>query len=439
MGRKGTLYSILLILTIISAGCSGSAIESLSGDGRTRITVRFITEDGGCSTRGDIPPSVQDISLLVFDRFGKAEENISATGNRHVLELVSGETYSFYACADFGYQVYAEDISEMADLTYSYTGFLDGGPGRMPRCAVLNDVLIEEGMDISMELENLLVKVTLVMDKSQLDEDVRMDVTGLDICNCPIYTYVFRSQEKSDGDSRHIECRNLRWPEKADSLELYVPEEQTDSCCHLEINLDYLSYKHFTGDRPLIYRLHIGEEQRCTGVRRNFHHRITVSPVGDGLSLDGWRVDKSGLHEFGPSGFASFPESYIRGDIGDTLHLWCEFYPPHAQFDVGVEELEYDKDQGIYDYIIDEDGHGVRLILTGPGSGLVYMRVGEPVNEAALWVIEVNLPDEEYLTDTSPYGTPCMTSTGPEFRQTQDAHLRHQPQARDLSPSQLHG
>jgi hypothetical protein len=52
-----------------------------------------------------------------------------------------------------------------------------------------------------------------------------------------------------------------------------------------------------------------------------------------------------------------------------------------------------DKQNGIYDFEVDKDGHGVTLTLTGPGRGLVYMEVGEPVNEAAMWIIEVNLPD----------------------------------------------
>ena len=53
-----------------------------------------------------------------------------------------------------------------------------------------------------------------------------------------------------------------------------------------------------------------------------------------------------------------------------------------------------DREDGIYDYIIDADGHGVTLILKGPGSGLVYMEAGEPVNESELFLIEVNLPTD---------------------------------------------
>ena len=54
--------------------------------------------------------------------------------------------------------------------------------------------------------------------------------------------------------------------------------------------------------------------------------------------------------------------------------------------------MEFDKETGIYDYEIDEDGHGAVLTLTGPGRGLITMLAGEPINDGVLFIIEVNLP-----------------------------------------------
>ena len=128
-------------------------------------------------------------------------------------------------------------------------------------------------------------------------------------------------------------------------------------------------------------------------MERNCHYRITVCPEDSGLNEDSWRIDKNDLIYSGPVSFSSWPESYIQGDVGDKVHIGCSFTPSFAPFEIGMEELMEDKANGIYDFKIDDDGHGVTLTLTGPGRGLVYMEVGEPVNEAAMWVIEVNLPD----------------------------------------------
>ena len=59
---------------------------------------------------------------------------------------------------------------------------------------------------------------------------------------------------------------------------------------------------------------------------------------------------------------------------------------------IDKEVMDEDKAEGIYVYVLDEDGHGVTLTLTGPGSGIVYMEAGDPINDAALFIIEVNLP-----------------------------------------------
>ena len=87
-----------------------------------------------------------------------------------------------------------------------------------------------------------------------------------------------------------------------------------------------------------------------------------------------------------------YPSDYIVGNIGDKIHIGCILTPSDTPFDVGIDDLEFDKKRGIYEYEIDEDGHGVTLTLTGPGTGLIYMEAGPPINDSALFLIEVNLP-----------------------------------------------
>jgi hypothetical protein len=145
----------------------------------------------------------------------------------------------------------------------------------------------------------------------------------------------------------------------------------------------------------LKYRFYLGESRNYLSVERNCHYRITVCPEGDGLKDDGWRVDKDAIISTSPTTFSYYPDSYIRGNIGDTIHIGCNFTPKDAPFDVGLEYMENDRKEGIYDYTIDEDGHGATLTLTGPGSGLIYMSAGPPINESALWFIEVNLPADK--------------------------------------------
>ncbi len=156
---------------------------------------------------------------------------------------------------------------------------------------------------------------------------------------------------------------------------------------YVEIRAQYDSPKLYTAaDRSLVYRFRLGD------VVRNSHYTVTIIPEGDGLGdsqTPAWRIDRSGLASKydGSPWFRYYPANYIEGHIGDVIRVWCEFNPPDAPFDIGIEELERDRREGIYDYVIDKDGKGVTLTLKGKGTGILYPSAGPPVNESAAIMI----------------------------------------------------
>ena len=123
----------------------------------------------------------------------------------------------------------------------------------------------------------------------------------------------------------------------------------------------------------------------------------TVTAMGEGeCDIICTANDKSGVQaickvqvKFASPSFNIYPGNYVSGKVGDSIHIWCEFYPPYAPFDIGYEELNFDKERGIYDYTIDKDGHGVTLKLKKAGTGLLYMTVGDPINDSGLVIVEV--------------------------------------------------
>ena len=169
---------------------------------------------------------------------------------------------------------------------------------------------------------------------------------------------------------------------------------RSEICSYIELELEYRSAQHYSSTKNLIYRFYLGDSLNNLDVERNHHYHITVCPEDDGLSGNGWRVDKSGLANNDSAALTAHPDSYLRGNIGDKIHIWCELNPSWATFDVGQEYMEDDKAEGIYDFTIDDDGHGATLTLTGPGTGLIYMKAGDPINDAALFIIEVNKSDQ---------------------------------------------
>jgi hypothetical protein len=421
MERKGRLRNNILKLASYAAlicGCSKAPEQAM-------VRINFHEADVPVRSMSPDEDKITDISLIIFDESGHAEDCIWLTGGSitYSIDLVVDKKYTFCACANFGYQIYASHIEELQDIRY-HLAYPDEYREGIPMAAV-KEVLITEECIVDIDLQRLMAKISLRMDRSRLDRDVEMNVRSARIGNCPRYVKPFTASKIEDNDDtfptgyllKDIQTAELNYnigEGLSSEVSLYMLEnmqgsadgnithdsekvfEQKDKrsevCSYIEMEIEYLSPEKASGEKGLIYRFYLGEDRNSFDVERNTHYHITVTPENNGLNDDGWRVDKSGLKDRGPAYLRAYPSDYIRGDIGDQVHIWCEFSPASAPFDVGISYMEDDKAEGIYDYRIDTDGHGATLTLTGPGRGLIYMEAGEPVNEAALFIIEVNQP-----------------------------------------------
>ncbi len=421
-GKRGIRSHILTLAAAAICcltGCSDS--ETIS---RTDVRINFSC--GRILTRAESPDEnmISDISLMIFDANGSAEECIRMEGGiaECSTRLISGKKYILCACANFGYRIYADEIEELDEITL-HLAYPDDYRHGIPMYVRKEIVVGEDGGTIDLELERLMAKISLQMDRRKLSEGVDMNVRSVQIGNCPRKAVISKDNKVSDEDdcfpsgfylgSSEAEALN-RTSESGLSrpVSLYMLEnmqgtididEDSDKtfgpndhrshvCSYIEINMDYTSSDYESGSEGLIYRFYLGGGQDDLNIERNCHYHITVTPEDDGLSDDGWRVDKSDLTYTGPTYIKGHPADYIAGDIGDKIHIWCELLPETAPFDVGESYMKDDRAEGIYDYEIDEDGHGATLTLTGPGRGLIYMEAGDPINDAALFIIEVNLP-----------------------------------------------
>ncbi len=421
MERKGRIFGGLLILATIICGCTYHEKAD-----EVEIRINFTGVEAACRSGDPDEEKISDISLMIFDDNGSAEECfwIEDASAGCWARLVTGRKYIFCACANFGYQVRADEIEELSGLQY-HLAYPDEFSRGIPMYAY-QEVTIDKGCrDIFVNLERLMAKISLRMDRSRLSDGVGMFVRSVRIGNCPKSVAVFKESAVSGEDgcfpagfSRYgLETDGLNRTTGSglseyvslymlenmqgdfggdiaeDSGKVFGPDDyRRMTCSYIEMELDYMSDAFYSGRKGLIYRFYLGEDRNSLNVERNSHYRITVTPEDDGLSEDGWRVDKSGLQTYGPVHFKAYPADYIVGDIGDRIHIWCEFSPENTPFDVGISYMEDDRKEGIYDYVIDGDGHGATLTLTGPGRGLIYMEAGEPINDAALFIIEVNQP-----------------------------------------------
>ena len=423
MDRKGRISGCLLTILTGITGCVESDDLICREDGKVSITIQCPS----FRTKAELPQEdkINDINLIIFED-GRAEtvywDDDLDTDDEIKFEtsFVKGRRYSIFAMANTGRKLEARDIEDIGSLSIE-VGDEGFGSSGLPMSAYLEDVPESEWGEISMELIRMVAKVSVCMDRSRLSEDVEMTVKSVRIGNYPKYalavgpSHVISSHDRyEDG---HImtsaQCNRLNtsgYGSVSEEVSLYMLENMHGSfpyeieddeekvleeddplyglASYMEIEIYYSSKDKVSYDRNLIYRFYLGEGRHDLNIERNCHYHIRITPEDDGLSGGGWRVDKSGI---GPSVpfFRMMPGDFAEGHVGDTLRIWCECYPRTSPFDPGYEELDFDKGRGIYDYKVDDDLHGVTLYLKKPGTGIIYMTAGEPINREGMVIVAV--------------------------------------------------
>jgi len=473
----------------VLAACNG--IKETDIRGNVKLEVHLDKETRSADPQENV---INDINLFVFNEYGELEESrYYKNYEQQNLRLLLHKRYSFYVCANIGWKLEIASIEELLQFRYWFA-YPDDYRTGIPMCGKLEDFELQDFSKISIDMERIMAKVSVRVDRRNLDSDVRIDIRSIKVGGCPKSVLLFEESNAegtsdifASGFSKSEDSVSALNSETAgrvsESVALYILENMQGDllgsgikeqekyfgendprcklCSYIEIKADYYSKSRYG---QLKYRFYLGEGNGNFDVRRNCHYIITVAPEGNGLSEDSWRIEKDGLRESTqaisldrqtlvfsykgetvclmastePSGtnipglvwqssnpsvasvnsegkvtaegegvctifcwadgaedtgaecevrsvfiepYAHFyTESYIECEVGDTIHLGCEYFPPNTECDIGIEDMEYDRERGIYDYIIDEDGHGARLIFRKKGTGLVQYALGPPLD-----------------------------------------------------------
>lgn len=433
MKLPSILLSVSAALSIIIS--CGKDIEIYPH--KTPQTVNIcLLNDSRFSTKSIDPDEehINDINLFLFDEHGNLEEtrfftnddfSTSKQGAEIHSKWISGKKCQAYACVNFGYQIIG--ISTLSDLIkYRYhMAYPDEYSRGIPMSGKSGIVHInEDNHNIIIGLERMMAKISVSIDRRKLNPGVKFIVKSINIGGSPKSANAFSKSnakgstdifstgftksyaqvddlniDESPGISREVDLymlENMQGDLLPDAKHekdkiLSMSDVMAGICSFIEIAAEYNSGTMFSRpDEYLIYRFYLGDSPKNFDVERNCHYNITVTPEGDGLQESSWRIDKTGLSRYGKASITVHPGNYIEGKCGDTIHVTVDIEPDGIWFEFGKEELEYDKNRGIYDYEMDKDGHGVTLTLKNKGSGILYIEAGSPVSDTEMVYIEVN-------------------------------------------------
>lgn len=426
MGRKRRLSGTLLTTAVSLIVCSCENEMTLNDERESVVTICL--SHPSFYTKATIPDEdkVNDINLFIYEDGRKEmafwKEDISPSGmTKFNVTLNKDRRYSLLAIANYGRKMDMMDYDSLKTFCIELARS-DGYSNGIPMSAFIEEYYVDGSTSsLDMELIRMAAKISIRIDRSLLSEDVEMSVRKVRIGNCPKYVSVTGPSKitsiydrfETGFELTEDQCKSLNNIGKgglSSEVSVYMLENMQGKfpfsitedkekvldaddplsrvCSYIEMEIHYSSSELISYDSPLVYRFYLGEGLSDLDIERNCHYHITVTPEDDGLSGGGWRVDKSGI---GPSTpvFEICPSDIVTGKVGDTLRVWCNCYPKTAPFDPGYEELEFDKKRGIYDYSVDDDKHGVTLFLKKPGTGIIYMTAGDPINQNGMVLVVV--------------------------------------------------
>ena len=415
---------VLLVVSLVT-GCS---IGERPGE---RVMGELVMELVSGAPARSTPPDewlVSDINLLIYNEEGLLEErryyparSFSATGGavRLRTSLLTEAAYDIFIAANIGYALPALGREEVEAYRY-HMAYPDEYSRGMPMCARLDGFVSHGEPSVTVPLIRAMARIDLRLDRSKLDSDVSFQVTAVTIGNGPSSICLFgdsRAESASQvfaggytlndrqvqplntdqtvGVSRPVSLyllENLQ----GDLLDTEDEREKTFSegrypqvCSYLEIKGSYHSDAwHTRPGETVSYRFYLGDGPGNFDIYRNTACEVTVCLEGDGLSEEGWRVDKGEL--VSETSFDLHPAAYNECQPGDDYRIWCDVFPEDTPFE--IDPVAWDDDEGVhnlYTYDIDPDGHGITLHTRKGGSALVYFKAGPPVNRDTLALLVI--------------------------------------------------
>ncbi len=342
-GRRIIRTAVILALpgTFCACGTEDVLAEMDGAKDKCVICLDFRCGDG-FATKVQEPAEnrISDISIFLFNDAGQLEEQAFLKGLNAVdghmkwsSEWLEGTECRIYACANFGFGI--KGISSVGDIEkFRYhLAYPDEYSRGIPMSGKTSAIISGKGQTVDIPLERLMSRISIRIDRSKLDKDVKFNVRSVQIKGAPRSVGVF-GDSRASGSADVFGSGFIRNMADADGLNidsgsgisreinLYMLENMQGDllpditgeremvldtsdvlasvCSHIELKAEYISGTYYS--RPeeyLVYRFYLGEKPGNFDIRRNCCYSITVQPAGSGLDGVGWRVDRSGLESYG--------------------------------------------------------------------------------------------------------------------------------------------
>lgn len=297
---------------------------------------------------------INDLNIFVYDQYGYFTQHyyIPVLFGSPVFYTTLDRVY-VYAVANWGSNLNSPIIFTKESLENRYFEF--PGAAELESRKVMTGLspltYLYSGLTIPLSMKRTYSKLTVVFDKSQLDPNVSVNVTKIEVRNNATRVGFFSgskaqsvSQINPAGDfitnpivvSNHENAQYLRLSENMQGNLLPGNNDQklkippvgfTDLCTYAEITANY--------DSPIKsgtirYRIYLGsDETKNFDIKRNTWYKMTVRFKGSTLNETSWRIDTSQINN--KIGHIELDKHNISfNSLNYTASLICSHFPQTA-------------------------------------------------------------------------------------------------------------
>lgn len=336
MDMKSLKWTMIAAVSAVSmGGCSGGydlqEYDAVPGEGLEMVMVTKASASGEENV-------IDNLNVFVFSADGFLERFIYMTSRnlendgdtvRTWIPCIFGSGSRIAICANFGYRLSGiNTLDELAGYRL-HLAYPDEFSRGLPSSGISASLVCEKDRKVIVPLERMTAKIPVRIDRSLLDNDVKIRIVSARAGNAPRSATVFgESAARYAGDvfekgyaisGAGIDCLNrdtgLGTSGTADLyvlenlqgnlLEEDAPEKEkypegidAEVCTYIELKAEYSSPDYHTpAGKYIFYRFYPGASGRSFDIRRNTVYDCTVSLSGDGLDGEPPLLDSSSLEE----------------------------------------------------------------------------------------------------------------------------------------------
>lgn len=261
-------------------------------------------------TRADAPDEngIADYQFFVFNGLGMLEtcayvdaRTLQAGPVLHRSRLYPDVPYTVLAVANLGYELPCRTWEEAMACRY-HLAYPDEFSHGLPMAARAEGVLVKDGR-LDIQLERLVARVDLTVDRRELDPDVDIRFVEVRVGGCPSSVLLFSDSRALSSDdlfhTGYLKSGTALWPLNSErqvglsgTVSLYLLENRQPSdasgrflevCSYIELQASFHSPDwHTAPGETLAYRFWLPGESASHDVRRNCVYPLTLTLKGAG-------------------------------------------------------------------------------------------------------------------------------------------------------------